>query len=710
MHGLIARALGDVISGKTKRLMIFAPPQHGKSELVSVRLPALWLARRPDDPVILSSYAASLAYTKSYQARGVVESDEFAVMFPSVRTDQASRAKDHWNLSRPYRGSMLASGVGGPVTGHGAMLGIIDDPFENWEQAQSATIRERVWDWWRGTFRTRIWEHGAVVLIMCMTGDTPVLMADGTERPLSEIKVGEQVATFENGRLATSTVRNHKSNGLDTVFEIKTICGKIVYANERHPFLVEEHGQLKWIRLKDLTTAHKIVILKDKRGNGKEKPASLTVAKNPSARGAIARRITTKKCGPMVIALRRLMLRRAAVLDLSTATGLQAQNTIQCLKSRAANAPSVDKSQAITYALTGAVNSASTIATKPTPSGAFCVTTVTLPWATPRQKKLRLPLSNTSDFTTEAIESIEPAGVKEVFDIQVERTENFIASGLVSHNTRWHQDDLAGRLLLDQPGEWTVLRLPAIAETQEDRDQAARRIGLPVGAPDPLGRLPGEPLAPTRFSLAALEALRRDVGSMVWAAEYQGNPAAAEGNRFRRHWFKIIDVAPTEIVQWFRYWDKAASINGKRTAGVKIGKARDGRIIIAHTVAGQWTTLERRQVMLQTAQMDGKDTHVVIEQEPGSSGVDSVQDEIRMLVGFPVFADRPSGDKDTRLEPFAAQAEAGNVFLVRGEWNEAYIDEMLAVPNGAFRDRADATAGGFNRLAKRSIASMESYL
>ncbi len=442
VHGLIARALGEVIDGKTKRLMIFAPPQHGKSELVSVRLPALWLARRPDDPVILSSYAASLAYTKSYQARGVVESDEFIAMFPSVRTDQASRAKDHWNLSKPHRGSMLAAGVGGSVTGHGAMLGIIDDPFENWEQAQSATIRERVWDWWRGTFRTRIWEHGAVVLIM----------------------------------------------------------------------------------------------------------------------------------------------------------------------------------------------------------------------------------------------------------------------------TRWHQDDLAGRLLLDQPGEWTVLRLPAIAETQDERDQAARRIGLPLGAPDPLGRSPGEPLAPTRFSLAALVALKRDVGSMVWAAEYQGNPAAAEGNRFRRHWFKIIDIAPVDIVQWFRYWDKAASINGKRTAGVKIGKARDGRIVIAHTVAGQWTTLERRQVMLQTAQMDGKDTHIVIEQEPGSSGVDSVQDEIRMLVGFPVFADRPSGDKDTRLEPFAAQAEAGNVFLVRGEWNEAYIDEMLAVPNGAFRDRADATAGGFNRLAKRSVASMESYL
>ncbi len=311
VHQVIAAALDEVIAGRCRRLMIFAPPQHGKSELVSVRLPAFWLAKRPNDPVILSSYGASLASSKSRQARNLVESTEFVELFPRITTDPTSRAVDRWDLARPNRASMLAAGVGGPVTGHGAMLGIIDDPFENWEQAQSETIRNNVWDWYRGTFRTRIWEHGAIILIMCMTGDTPVLMADGTERPLSKIKVGEQVATFENGRLATSTVRNHKSNGLDTVFEIKTICGRIVYANERHPFLVEEHGQLKWIRLKDLTTAHKIVILKGKRGSGKGKPASLTVAKNPSVRGAIARRITTKKCGPMVIALRRLMLRRA---------------------------------------------------------------------------------------------------------------------------------------------------------------------------------------------------------------------------------------------------------------------------------------------------------------------------------------------------------------------------------------------------------------
>src|SRR5512139_1609512 len=164
-HELIAGTVDRVISGEIKRLMIFAPPQHGKSELVSVRLPAFWLGRRPDDPVLLSSYAADLAYSKSRQARDIIESDAFRMLFPTVATSRDSRAVNQCQIAG-RRGYMKAVGVGGPVTGHGGPLGIIDDPFENWEQAQSLTHRNRVWDWYRGTFRTRIWENGAIVLIM----------------------------------------------------------------------------------------------------------------------------------------------------------------------------------------------------------------------------------------------------------------------------------------------------------------------------------------------------------------------------------------------------------------------------------------------------------------------------------------------------------------------------------------------------------------
>ena len=90
-HTLMASALDRVVEGKTRRLMIIAPPQHGKSELTSVRLPAFWLGRRPDDPVIISSYGYDLASTKSRQARAIVESEEFQTLFPGITVHGGTR-------------------------------------------------------------------------------------------------------------------------------------------------------------------------------------------------------------------------------------------------------------------------------------------------------------------------------------------------------------------------------------------------------------------------------------------------------------------------------------------------------------------------------------------------------------------------------------------------------------------------------------------
>lgn len=436
-HRLIASYLDRVVRGELKRLMVFAPPQHGKSQLTSVHFPAYWLGKRPDEPVILASYGADLAVSKGRQARAIVESDEYTRLFPAVTTSPDSRAADHWELGTRQRGGMLAVGVGGPITGHGARVGIVDDPVENWAQAQSETIRDNVWEWYRTTFRTRIWEDGAIVLIM----------------------------------------------------------------------------------------------------------------------------------------------------------------------------------------------------------------------------------------------------------------------------TRWHEDDLAGRLLQDQGSEWTVLRLPALAETQEERDANDRFLGLPLGQPDPLGRAPGEALCPQRYSVHTLEQLRRDVGAIAWAAEYQGVPRAPEGNRFRRSWFPIVDAVP-EKVQRLRYWDLAASRDGCFTAGVRMARAQDGIYYIEDVVRGQWTPQERDKIMLQTAQLDGHNVHIWVEQEPGSAGVSLIAALVRSLAGYVLKADKVTGSKDVRLEPFAAQAEASNVRLVRAPWNGAYIEELTAIPQGRYRDQADATAGAFNQLATRRQFSM----
>jgi predicted phage terminase large subunit-like protein len=672
---LIQAQLDQVTAGRVRKLMLFLPPRHGKSELTTVRYPVWRLERDPAMRVIVGAYNQTLADKFSRKSRRIA--------LQRFSLSQERTAVEDWETTRG--GGLRAVGVGGGITGQGGDLIIIDDPVKSREEANSPAYRERVWDWYTQDLYTRLEPGGSMILIMCMTGDTPVLMADGTERPLRDVKVGDRVATYDNGKLATSTVRNHNSNGLDSVFRIKTICGKIVYANERHPFLVEEHGQLKWIRLKYLTTDHRIVTLGDRRANGKERHAPLTAATSPLARGAIAPHITARRCGPMGIAHRQSMQSTDATYVSSSAMESPLLSMTLCTKRKAASALSADSRQETTYARIGAASFALTTATKRTPFEGFCATTVISLWDTPRQRQPRSPLLNTSDFTTAQIESIEPAGVEEVFDIQIARTENFIANGLVSHNTRWHEDDLAGRILASEDGpNWEILSLPALAEPG-----------------DPLGRALGEALCPNRFTAEDLAKIRTVLGTWAFTALYQQRPLPAEGGMFKLAWFEIIPAAPVSAVARVRFWDKAGSAGrNDYTAGVRIAKTKEGIYIIEDVVRGQWSALEREKIIRQTAELDGPSVPVWIEQEQGSGGKESAENSIRTtLAGYIVHAERPSTDKVIRAEAFSAQCEAGNVKLVRADWNAAYLAEIASFPEGAHDDQVDASSGAFNKLA-----------
>lgn len=417
VHRLIADTVMRVVDGEISRLMIFAPPQHGKSEKVSVRLPAFWLGRRPDDPIILTSYAAGLAESKSRQARAVVDSVEYRNVFPGVRLDTSSRAVDHWQLAG-HRGGLLAAGVGGPITGHGAMLGIIDDPVENWEQAQSQTYRERAWEWFRTTFRTRIWEGGAIILIQ----------------------------------------------------------------------------------------------------------------------------------------------------------------------------------------------------------------------------------------------------------------------------TRWHLDDLAGRLLREQPGEWTVLRLPALSE----------------GEGDPLGRPAGEPLAPLRFSRFELERIKRDVGTMAWAAEYQGTPLPQEGALIEIGQIRQEDAAPgpEAFERIVRYWDLASGVKTTNdfTAGAKLGRTHDGHLWLLHVKRGRWKWPDARLEIRDTALNDGPAVVQGIEHVGFQQA--SYDDLVRMneLAGVRFVKVAPDGDKVARAGAWGGRVKDGLFHAVRGEWLPDFLDEAAAFPVGRHDDQVDAVSGANQML------------
>lgn len=674
-----------VTSGECKRLALFVPPRHGKSEQVTVRYPVWRLESTPTLKIIIGAYNQTLAESFSRKARRV------ALARFALSTERATAGE--WETAAG--GGVRAVGVGAGVTGHGGDLIVIDDPVKNREEANSETYREHVWDWYRDDLYTRLEPGGAIVLIMCMTGNTPVLMADGTERALRDIRVGDQVATYDNGRLATSTVRNHISNGADYIYKITTACGKIVHANERHPFLVEEHGELRWLRLKYLTTAHKIVTVKGSGASGKGRSVPLRTAKSPLSVGDTAPHTTARKCGLTDIDLRRLMLSATGNGVSNIGMGSPVRSTMRWWPRKMANVLYAISRQATMYERIGAGSCALTTATRPVQSEGFCATIVTSPWDTLRQRQPHSLLPNTSDFTTEAIASIEPAGIKEVFDIQIERTENFIANGLVSHNTRWHEDDLAGRILnSEKGGDWTVISLPAEAE-----------------AGDQLGRGIGEALCPERFDLDALADIKTTMGRSYWAL-YQQAPQPQSGEFFKREWF-TFEEPRANLDGAVRYWDKAASADdGDYTAGVLIGKR--GRLYyVMDVIRGQWSTFEREEIILKTAHKDlqriGPSLRIWVEQEPGSGGKDSAQMTIARLAGFNVRAERPTGDKATRAEPFAAQCEAKFVRLVKATWNDAYLDELCGFPFGKYDDQVDASSGAFNNLVGKGHTVVFNY-
>ncbi len=267
-------------------------------------------------------------------------------------------------------------------------------------------------------------------------------------------------------------------------------------------------------------------------------------------------------------------------------------------------------------------------------------------------------------------------------------------SAIVVVMQRLHDEDVSG--VIKRLGmEYVHLCLPMEFEPE-------RRCSTSIGFTDPRTQ-DGELLDPVRFPRETVEKLKRDMGSYAYAGQYQQRPTPREGGLFKRAWFegKMINAAPSGTV-WWRHWDLAATAKktSARTAGVKIGRAPDGRIIVGHSLTTQSEGHEVRKIIRATAEADGTAVRISLPQDPGQAGKVQKADMVAMLTGFTVKADPETGDKVTRAEPFSAQCEAGNVYLVRGDWNESYLDELCLFPGGSFKDQVDASSGAFGRLAQ----------
>lgn len=252
--------------------------------------------------------------------------------------------------------------------------------------------------------------------------------------------------------------------------------------------------------------------------------------------------------------------------------------------------------------------------------------------------------------------------------------------------TLWHPEDLGHYAVASEPDRWTILKLPALA--LED---------------DPLGRKPGEALWPERFDVEALERKRRVEGDYSFEATHQQNPTPREGSIFQVSKLEFVDAAPAGLPT-VRKWDVAATQDGGDwSAGVKLaGPDADGLYYVMDCVRGQWESAGRNRQMRMTAELDGRGVRIIVPEDGGSAGKDSARAFISLLAGYSTKAIKETGSKAFRADPFAAQVNAGNVRLVRGEWNRAFIEELRRFTgrDGGVDDQVDAVAGAFADLAK----------
>jgi predicted phage terminase large subunit-like protein len=253
--------------------------------------------------------------------------------------------------------------------------------------------------------------------------------------------------------------------------------------------------------------------------------------------------------------------------------------------------------------------------------------------------------------------------------------------------TRWHKDDLLGRFIEKFKDDVRVLRYPAIAEHDE------------------LHRKKGEALFPEHKPLDFLMERRKLLTEASWESIYQQNPITVGGGMFPIEKLKVVPhFDRSQVTATVRYFDKAgtASEDAAFTAGARMHLMKNGGYIISHMMRGQWSALEREEKIKAWVETDASEFgsyEVWVEQEPGSGGKESAESTIRMLAGHCVYADKVTGDKVLRAEPFAAQVQGGNVGLVAGDWCSAFLDEAEVFPAGKWKDQVDAAAGAFSKLS-----------
>lgn len=241
-HKLIIEKFEAVERGELKKLMIFVPPQNGKSEIASINFPAWFFGRNPKKAIIAASYNSDLAIGFGRKARNIVASQEYKNLFPSVNLAEDTSAAGRWNTNQG--GEYTAVGIGGGTTGRRADVVLIDDPVKDKQEAESPTIQDRNISWYRSVARTRLSPTGAIVVIQTRWSDKDlagqILQSEGDWEIISLPAIAERDEEFR--KMGEALWPNQYS--LDWLIKTKKDLGTEIWASLYQQSPITEESQV----------------------------------------------------------------------------------------------------------------------------------------------------------------------------------------------------------------------------------------------------------------------------------------------------------------------------------------------------------------------------------------------------------------------------------------------------------------------------------
>jgi predicted phage terminase large subunit-like protein len=755
-HRKLAYLLMEIAYGQKDRVAVSIPPRHGKSHLISTLFPAWFLGKYPDKKVLMASHTGDLAVDFGRKVRNIVNSQAYKDIFPNVTLAQDSKSAGRWSTNSG--GEYFSCGVGASIAGRGADLLLVDDPHSEQDLLNgNFDSLEKTYQWFTTGARTRLMSGGRVAIVHCMVGDTRVLLADNTEKLLRDVRPGDVVASYNGSELVPAKVLNWANQGLDRIFTIKTTSGRILRANWKHPLLAQIDGELKWTKVKDLQVGSQLIAVSNPMGKYLEAPqdqrprlktssavlrdalsgstpsesAHTTITKidansllylslqnGVSGEGCVAQKKdvaapqklnTLQKIGGYVtttIAKRSTpevetgaVQKKTVMRTLSTGMVLAWKSTTSCLKNKMVNALSVyaPQDQTIPQQI-GKVNLGLTTATAGKMSEHYYAMHATSSSVGVTQKKHYCEPLSTYELTCDEIVEITLDGYEDVFDIQVEGTENFIAGGVISHNTRWHMDDLIGHLVKDggsneDADQYEVFEFPAILDT--DNGPKA--------------------LWPEKFDLDALKRTKASMPTYQWNAQYMQTPTAEEAAIIKREWWqKWTKEDPPRCEYVIMTLDAAAESHNRAdfTALATWGVFSDDRLtngashlILLNVINVRVEFPELKDLTMQEYK-DWEPDALIVEKK--SAGTQLYQELRRM--GIPVQEFTPSkstGDKIARLNAVADILRSGMVWYPEGRrWAEELIEQCVAFPYGSHDDMVDVTSMALARFRQGGFITL----